>query len=276
MGDASPDVSDDIGFASLLDKVARERSFACASYKERCLRRRIAVRMRARGVHTYDDYAAVLDRDPGEYDRLIDALTINVTRFFRDRNTFDAIGRLVVPELWSFPLRTIEAWSAGCASGEEPYTLALLFLQHAESVGGLAELPRIQITATDIDRESLETARGGRYGEPSFVETPPDVRERYFGHGAPHEIDPRARGIVRFVRRDLVAEPPPGNAFRLIVCRNVLIYFDRDTQESLFGRFHDALAPGGFLVLGKVETLLGPARAMFTPVDQRERIFRRR
>ena len=111
--------------------------------------------------------------------------------------------------------------------------------------------------------------------EGAFVDTPPEIRRRYFSARPPFEVASEIRPLVSFERRDLIVEPPPGG-MHLIACRNVLIYFDRTTQESLFQRFHDALAPGGFLVLGKVETLLGPARSQFVAVDPRERIFRRR
>ena len=111
---------DDAGFAALTAKIARERAFGCSSYKEKCLRRRIAVRMRARGIHVFSDYAALLDRDPVEYERLIDTLTINVTKLFRNWSTFDAMARLVFPILWEGGARPIRGWSAGCSSGEEP------------------------------------------------------------------------------------------------------------------------------------------------------------
>jgi chemotaxis protein methyltransferase CheR len=268
---------DDPGFAALAEKISRERGFGCASYKERCLRRRIAVRMRARGVHRFVDYEAVLDRDPTEYERLLDALTINVTKLFRNWSTYEAIARHVVPALWTWRARPARVWSAGCSSGEEPYSLAALVHRHAESAGEAAAAPaRVQITGSDIDRESLEAARRGVYAEPSFADTPAELRARYFGGPPEGSVAPELRALVKFERRDLLQDPPPATGVHLVTCRNVLIYFDRDTQEALFTRFHDVLVPNGFLVLGKVETLLGPMRAMFTPVDARERVFRRR
>ena len=106
----------DAEFAALTAKIARDRGFGCASYKEKCLRRRIAVRMRARGVHSYLDYARVLDTDGTEYDRLLDALTINVTKLFRNPETYAAVAQKVVPELWSRG-EPLSVWSAGCSSG---------------------------------------------------------------------------------------------------------------------------------------------------------------
>jgi len=267
----------DAEFADLTAKIARDRGFGCASYKEKCLRRRIAVRMRARGVHTYSDYARILDDDAAEYDRLLDALTINVTKLFRNWDAYASMASNVVPELWSRQTPEIRVWSAGCSSGDEPYSLAILFHRHAAVNGMLAQLDRVKVLGTDIDRQVLAAAERGQFEEGDFADTPDDLRNRYFTATEPFTVNPTIRTMVRFERRDLLTQTPPTERglLDLIVCRNVLIYFDRDTQERLFDAFHAALAPGGFLVLGKVETLLGRARTMFAPIDARERVFRR-
>jgi chemotaxis methyl-accepting protein methylase len=265
-------------FVALTRKISVERGFGCASYKEKCLQRRIAVRMRARGVHTYGEYSRVLDTDASEYDRLLDVLTINVTKLFRNWDAYRAVSAHVVPLLWAEPLSAIRVWSAGCSSGHEPYSLAILFHRHAEHQRELSRLQRVDVLGTDIDRRSLIAAQNGQFSESDFGDTPDDLRARYFSADAPFTVAPDVRKMVRFENRDLLGEPVPrgAGAFHLIACRNVLIYFDRDTQIRLLTAFHDALAPGGFLLLGKVETVLGPARAQFTAVDARERIFRRK
>ncbi len=267
------DHPDDPFFQQLTAKISRDRGFGCASYKEKCLRRRIAVRMRAKGVLTYEAYARVLDTDASEYERLLDALTINVTKLFRNWETYSALANQVVPALWALPAPFIRVWSAGCSSGEEPYSLATLFHRHATDRG--ASPSRVRVLGTDIDRDSLAAAERGAYEEAAFADTPADLRARYFGNVAPYRISPEVRALVSFERRDLVGEAAPEGSFHLIACRNVLIYFDRATQEALFEKFHDALHPGGYLVLGKVETLLGPIRNRFAPVDSRERIFQK-
>jgi chemotaxis methyl-accepting protein methylase len=270
------DRGEDVSFRKLTEKVFRERGFGCASYKERCLRRRIAVRMRARGVHTYDDYARVLDRDATEYERLLDALTINVTRFFRNHEVFAAIESRVIPEIWDWPARPLRVWSAGCASGEEAYSVAALLHRFAVARGATHALARVDVVGTDVHPASLEAAREGEYPESLFDEVPPDVRAAYFTGGPPsYRVSPELRRFVHFEPNDLLADDPPGAGFALILCRNVLIYFDRASQERLFEHFHAALAPGGFLVLGMVETLFGHARGRFATVDARTRIFRR-
>ncbi|HSJ64843.1 MAG TPA: protein-glutamate O-methyltransferase CheR [Gemmatimonadaceae bacterium] len=264
----------DAEFVALTRKISTERGFACGSYKERCLRRRIAVRMRAKGVHTYRDYMRALDSDADEYERLLEALTINVTKFFRNGDVYEAMARIVVPELWSRRER-VRVWSAGCASGEEPYSIGALFHRHARERQQLERLSTLEIVATDIDARILEMARAGRYEASAFTETPADLRAAYFSSGTPATVLPEVRGLVTFARHDLLCDPPPRSAFELIVCRNVIIYFDRESQEMLFERFVQALAPGGYLVLGKVETLLGTARAALESIEPRARIFRR-
>ena len=266
---------DEVGFRALTAKIAAERGFGCANYKDGCLRRRIAVRMRARGAASFADYRALLDRDADEYELLLDALTINVTKLYRDAAVWEAVAQQVIPTLWALDLPRLTVWSAGCSSGEELYTLAALFHRHAERSGTLTRLRRVRILGSDIDRASLERARAGLYAPESFTEMPVELRRRYFSVDAPHSAAAELRALVTVERRDLLREPAPVTDVQLITCRNVVIYFDRASQEPLMRKFHDALAPGGYLLLGKVETLMGPLRALYEVVDARERIFRR-
>jgi chemotaxis methyl-accepting protein methylase len=263
--------ADEAAFLALARDLSARTGVALESYKPRCLRRRIAVRMRACGVHTFDDYRRLLAGSAAELERLQDALTINVTRFFRNPEVWDAVARLM-PALVQ---RGGEQrwWSAGCASGEEAYTLAMLWAEHAT---GEDALGRLRVDATDIDRVSLNRARRGHYRDDAFVEAPPAVVARWTRpvEGG-REVSPALRAVVQVRRLELTGAPLPTAAYDLIACRNVVIYFDRGMQERLFDAFHAALRPGGHLVLGKVETLLGPARERFEVVDVRERIYRR-
>jgi len=268
---------EDKAFRALTEKITRARGVCCDAYKNRCLKRRIAVRMRARGVHSYDDYARILDADGGEYDRLLDALTINVTKFFRNRETWAALAPFLA-ERWRAQQGALVAWSAGCASGEEPYTIGIELAQTARVTRTEAWLSRATVVATDIDRESLERAQAARYPESAFSETPADLLRRWIEPaGADGTRAPVAavRTLVRVRRHDLTTERPPDGPFDLVVCRNVVIYFDRPTQERLFQQFAGALRPQGLLLLGKVESLLGPARDMLRMENPRERIYRR-
>ncbi len=267
---------DEAEFAELARKISEGSGFALGAYKDKCVRRRIAVRMRACGVHTYADYLALLDTTPVEYDRLRDALTINVTRFYRNAETWNLVRNLLVPELCAKPEGELRAWSAGCSSGEEAYTLGALFAEWFDRDGHPERLARVAIDATDVDRVSLERARLARYRADGIAEMPPDLVRAYLEpDGLEYRVTERVRRRV-FVRQlDLSREPAPRNDYHLIFCRNVVIYFDRTMQERLFQSFAAALAPGGFLILGKVETLFGPARERLTLLDPRERVYRR-
>jgi chemotaxis methyl-accepting protein methylase len=257
----------DEGLRALLLKIER-RGLSVSSYREPCLRRRLAVRMRARGVHTFGDYASLLDRVPEELDLLLDALTINVTRFFRNPETYAVLKQRVVPELAARGGR-VQVWSAGSATGEEAYSLAMLFADAAGS-------SHVRIDASDLDPGALAAAERAEYPAAAVEGVPKGVLERGFEPGGPpFRVASGVRRLVRTVRHDLTRDAPPAPPYHLIVCRNVVIYFDRPTQERLFERFHEALVPGGWLLLGKVETLFGAARALFRTEDARERLFRR-
>ncbi|HEV2146135.1 MAG TPA: protein-glutamate O-methyltransferase CheR [Longimicrobiaceae bacterium] len=255
-------------------KIQRERGFNTQYYKDKCLRRRIAVRMRARGRHTFDEYSELLDREPGEYDVLLDTLTINVTKLFRNPEMWQVVEEQVLPRLFEWKRPQHRIWSAGSASGEEAYTVSILLHEWAERHRCAAELARFHVTGTDIDRRSLEAAQRAEFPELSLTETPEAMKEKWFSPGPPFRLRPEAKRNVSFVRRDLISDAPlPEQS--LIFCRNVIIYFDREIQERLFQNFYDALVPGGFLVLGKVETLIGPTRGLFRAINNRERIFQK-
>ena len=266
--------ADDPAFAALARKISGA-GFAVEAYKDKCVRRRIAVRMRACGVHTYADYQALLERSPTEYERLRDALTINVTRFYRNADTWNLLRRDLIPRLCAAS-GEIRVWSAGCSSGEEAYTVAILAAEHLDRAGRSTELDRLVVDATDVDRLSLERAQAARYRPENLAEMPPELVDRYLEPVGPElQVVARVRRRV-FVRRvDLNSSPAPRRDYHMVVCRNVLIYFDRPMQERLLQTFTDSLVPGGYLVLGKVETLFGTVRDRLLLVDPRERVYRR-
>ena len=267
--------ADEAAFAALTRKISREAGLTLAAYKDKCLRRRIAVRMRACGVKTYSDYQAVLDRIPAEYERLKDAITINVTRFYRNADTWNLMRGDLIREICQANQGEIRVWSAGCSSGEEPYTLTMLIADHLEQQGTPERLRQVTVDATDIDRQCLERARAGRYRREALTELPPVWVERYFEQdGDECRVIERLRQQVQVRSADLSNDPPPRHNYHLILCRNVVIYFERAAQERVFATCARALAPGGFLVLGKVETLFGPARDRLTLLDPRERVYR--
>ncbi len=268
--------TDEPGFAALARKISEGAGLSVEAYKDKCVRRRIAVRMRACGVHTYADYQALLERTPLEYDRLRDALTINVTRFYRNAETWDLLRRSLMPALCAPGTGEIRIWSAGCASGEEAYTLAILAAEQFDRSGRSAELARLAVDATDIDQICLERARAARYRPEHVAEMPAELVRRYLDPVPPElQVSVRVRERVAVRRLDLSTGRPLRRDYHMIVCRNVLIYFERPMQERLFQLFVECLAPGGYLVLGKVEGLVGPARDRMLLLEPRERIYRR-
>jgi chemotaxis protein methyltransferase CheR len=259
-----------------MDKITRERGFQCSSYKDKCLRRRIAVRLRARNIASCADYARVLDGDEREYARLMRSLTVNVTKFFRNWETYAAIDQKVIPDLMERSDREIRIWSAGCSSGEEAYSLAILMHRYAAAKRETARLEDVSIVGTDVDADCVAEAATAVYKDSALRDTPADLRRDYFSRvDGRNSVAPEARRLVRFQPSDLLHFKAPVSTAQLIVCRNVIIYFERAAQDALIAHFHQTLAAGGFLVLGKVETLLGESRGLFSAVNARERIFRK-
>ena len=269
------DEQDALELHALKRQIQASSGLFCEGYKEKCLRRRLAVRMRARGVHRYADYAALLDADPAEYKTLVQTVTINVSKFYRNPEVWDAVRTVVLPDLLERG-RPVRVWSAGTATGEEPYTFAMLVREYLEVAGRIEQAGAVDIQATDIDAPALEKAQLGIYPDLAMVEAPAAARARWFHPGGPpYRVRDEIKRMVRFTQGDLIRDPAPAE-LDLVFCRNVFIYFERELQEELLTRFVDALRPKGWLVLGKVETLLGPVARRLETVRSRERIYRKR
>jgi chemotaxis protein methyltransferase CheR len=250
-----------------------KRGFDLAMYKDRCVKRRIATRVRARGFSEPRPYLALLEGDEAELDTLLAALTIHVTQFFRNPSTFALLEQQVLPALLNRVQtegrQKLRLWSVGCASGEEPYSLALLMRKLAPPA------LKVDILGTDISHAILESARDGLYDLQRLAEVPADLRERYFfPDGRGYRLSEAIRRMVRFERHDMLTAPAYPRV-DLIICRNVLIYFSREEQENILQRFAEALPVGGILVLGKAEMLLPRSRRLFAAECVSERIYRR-
>lgn len=245
-------------------------------YKDRCVLRRIAVRQRSCGTPTLRAYLKLVAGNPGERRRLVQALTIHVSQFFRNPSTFRAIQDAVLPSILAAKQagggRALRLWSVGCAGGEEAYSLAILLLEAgAQAVRDYSTV----IYATDIDADSLSRARQARYGLHSLSNVAPRLRRRYFREeGSDHRVAPEVRNLVFFKAHNIL-DPLPFRRIDLVCCRNVLIYMSEALQERVLLALCEALNPGGFLVLGKVEGLTGAAQDLLQPVDIAERIYRK-
>ena len=270
-GDLSPE--DAAELRALKQQIQASVGFFCEGYKEKCLRRRIAVRMRACGVHGYAQYAKLLREQPDEYDKLVDTLTINVSKFYRNPEVWELLSRRIVPELYALEDPIINIWSAGTASGEEAYSASIMLQEYAREHE--LSTDRFRILGSDIDRDSLAFAARAEYTDFAMTDIDPELRDRWFDHDGLYRLRPAARTNVRLETLDLIRDDFPQQQ-HLIFCRNVIIYFERAIQEQLFARFHDALVPGGYMVLGKVEALFGAPTGLFETVASRQRIFRRR
>lgn len=262
---------------ALLEQVRQDRELDLSSYKPSFLERRLAVRLRARGCPDLAAYGRLLRQDSAEYNALLNALSINLTRFFRDPSTFQALEERFLPELLrrQAGVRRLRAWSAGCAAGEEPYSLAILV---CAALGPALPQWRVEILGSDVDDKALQRARAGQYDSTVLRDLPPRYQEwveRYFSPGPQRTLAEAVRSLVTFQQHDLTRDPLPQD-LDLLLCRNVLIYFEREQQDRLYGRFFEALRPEGLLVLGKTEILPLSWGQSFAAVDLREHIYRRK
>jgi len=261
----------------LVEKVLEERGLDLSQYRRTYLERRLAARLRVLDVHTYRQYAERLDRDPHEYEHLIDAVTINVTEFFRDAGVWEMLRRRVLPDLIAekkrVRSRTIRVWSAGCATGEEPYSAAMALL---DALGPDAEHFLVSVIGSDLDPEALAVAGRGIFEADKLKRISPNYQVRFLrpGSESTFEIGPEVKRICRFMHFSLFDQPPM-RMLDLVLCRNVFIYFDRERQTRVVKNFWHAMGSDAYLVLGRSERLTADAARLFVPVDGRERIYRK-
>jgi two-component system CheB/CheR fusion protein len=258
---------------ALLEFVKESRGFDFTGYKRSSIQRRVAKRMGELGVERYEDYIDHLQLHGDEFAELFNTLLINVTGFFRDMATWEFMAEEVIPQLVAArpPDSPLRVWSAGCASGEEAYTAAMVL---ARVLGDQNFRNRVKIYATDVDEEALDYARLGAYSPRQVEDVPRDALERFFERTEQRYLFRKdLRRCVIFGRNDLVQDAPISR-IDLLICRNTLMYFMADTQSQILRRFHFALDDEGMLLLGKSEMLITHAD-LFTPVDLKRRVFRK-
>jgi len=265
---------EDPGFETLKRVITESTGFNCEQYKEAHFRRRVNVRVRATNSESYEEYLRVLKKNSAEHEYLIKALTINVSEFFRNPETFKVIEREVIPFLVKSRsdslVKSIRIWSAGCATGEEVYSLAILLHR---VLGKDLGMYRVSIIGTDIDDLSLEKAKKGVYRENVIKNVDIGIKENYFvKQGEMYQISDQLRNMIRFKKHDMISESCV-DRFDLIMCRNVMIYFKKEIQEQLQLNFYKSLNKGGFFIIGKAETLLGTASTRFKAYNSRERLY---
>jgi chemotaxis protein methyltransferase CheR len=270
-------ISEEQSFVLLKRRIFLDRGFDCEQYKVNYLKRRIAVRLRATGADSYLDYMQILRKDPDEYTSLLNELTINVTQFFRDSDVYERLRKVTIPEIIQAKTRigssTMRIWSAGCSSGEEPYSLVMLI---NEVLGAESLNWNIRVVGSDYDDKSLKLAREGVYQNPELHEEV--VPERYFlisENEGGHEFRLReeVKRQVRFEKKDLL-EHQPRRHYDLVLCRNVLIYFGREVQVRILELLARSILLEGYLVLGKSETVGPESSGLLKPVFPVERIYK--
>ncbi len=265
--------SDEPAFENLIRYIQQSRGVDFRGYKRTSLRRRISLRMEHQHVDTFTDYHSFLETHPQEFVDLLNTVLINVTSFFRDADAWDGLREAVLPRLVE-PGRGrdhLRLWSVGCATGQEPYSLAMLL---CELLGAPEFSRRVKIYSTDLDEAALNTARHASYLPRDVEGVPEPLLVKYFARTNNHYLVARdLRKSVIFGRHNIVHDAPISR-IDLLVCRNLLIYLETDTQNLVLPRLHYALVDDGYLFLGKAETQLARSK-LFAPVDTKHRLFRK-
>ena len=245
-----------------------------SGYKDKTVTRRVQRRMQVLQIDEVPDFIERLRKEPQELDALLQDLLIGVTNFFRDPQAFEALAREVIPHLFEGkgPDDTVRVWVPGCSTGEEAYSIAMLLREHGPKDQAS---PKLQIFASDIDEESLQFARVGRYPSTIVTDVPPGRLERYFvREDGTYRIVSDLREICLFSAHNLLRDAP-FSKLDLIACRNLLIYLTPELQNRLIPLFHYALNDSGYLFLGTSENVTRHSR-LFSAVDKSHRIFKRR
>ncbi|MFZ3384243.1 MAG: protein-glutamate O-methyltransferase CheR [Candidatus Methanoperedens sp.] len=266
---------DEKEFSELKSIIKKKIGFNCEDYKQPHLKRRLAVRLRATESKSYKDYAQRLCKNEDEVKQLKETLTVNVTELFRNPETFDSVRDNVLPELIKQKgiIKSIKVWSAGCSNGEEPYSIAILL---NEFLGSSIKRYNISIQATDIDDDSIAKAEMAIYQPKQLEKIGQERINRFFvKKDNNYQVIDEVKKLVKVKRHDLISGPK-FSGFDIIFCRNVTIYFEQNLQEILYMNFYNALNEGGFFVMGKTETLVGPSTQLFKRFDLKERIYQKK
>lgn len=274
-GNEGPVVGGDIpesAYFQIGEILREQQKFSLDGYKDLCIKRRIAARIRAVGMSGADPYIELLVSDQNEQQQLLAALSIHVSHFFRNPSTYRVLEKRVLPELLERSRRQrskLRIWSVGCANGEEPYSLALLCRKI------VIEGDLLSILGTDLSPDAVLRAKRGCYEPNRLHEVPEALLQKYFAYrDKRYCLLDEIKKEVRFFRHDILSDQPFYRA-DLILCRNLLIYFSREQQARILQILAAALPPDGFLVLGRAETLVSACRDLFICVDPAERIYQR-
>ncbi len=259
---------------SILTYIRRSKSVDLTSYRRTFVARRLSGRMESVNVETGKAYLKVLHDDPGEFSRFLEALSINVTEFFRDPEVFALLQNDILPALirkkkaagW----RMMRIWSAGCASGEEPYSIAIM----AREIAGNDPDFEVIVHATDVDETALKKAQEAVYRRDSLENVDKKILEKYFSpvYNEAYLLKGEAKKCVHFQKRNLITDPVLRH-IDVVFCRNMMIYLSKEEKDVMIGKFSEALNAGGYLVVGKVESVWNSS--VFEVVSTTNKIYRK-
>jgi len=263
-------------FQRLRTLIYDESGISLTDQKRTLLVSRLSKRLRELGLQTFSEYYDAVMNDPSqdEFARMLDLISTNKTDFFREPKHFAFLCERILPELEGE--KRIRIWSSACSTGEEPYSIAMTLFDYIQDPA----LWDCKILASDLSTRVLAKAADGTYGEDRFCHVPPEVLRRHFlrgrgGHTGLFKVKPHLTAIIQFRRLNLMDERfPIKTPLDLIFCRNVMIYFDRSTQERLVNKFHRYLKPGGYLFIGHSESLQWvnhPFKSLAPTIYQKER-----
>jgi chemotaxis methyl-accepting protein methylase len=274
-----------IGLRNLLEYIHKSRGIDFTLYRFSTFRRRLELRLAETSTHNYREYLEYLRSHPDEIDIFIQAVTIKLSNFFRDPLVYEFLYSYVLPEMLTGN-HFLNIWSVGCARGEEPYSLAIM-------IHDLRKLTKkscdVKILGTDIDPEALKQAMKGEYREDDLFEVKKKYLDRYFtrpqNSGRTHttalfRISDEIKSMVTFERADIInsgkLRDTLSNNYQLILCRNVLIYVNRNFQEKVQSNLSEMISENGYLVIGETETLAGSFRDFFIQTFPQQKIFKKK
>jgi two-component system CheB/CheR fusion protein len=262
-------------FSALLHKISNERGLDLRNYHTDILKRRIALRLQHNNIPSYSKYMEFLTKNPKEYDRLFETLCINVSEFFRDTPVWVTVQYLfenLIAAKIKNKQNSIRLWSAGCANGEEPYSLAIAL---KEALRGIPQISRVEIIATDVDKACLNFAQKAVYSKENLKNISPKLLARYFEISeGKFCLRDEIKTLVNFDYLDLTSQQYPKD-IDVLTCRNVFIYFNRRLQKQILDKFCECLVSDGYLVMGKSESLGAEYEYCLEAVDVNARIFRK-
>ncbi|MCK9630389.1 MAG: protein-glutamate O-methyltransferase CheR [Methanoregula sp.] len=260
-------------FDALKRHIEQTLKIQCGNYKEDYIKRRLLSRMRSTNTTNHGEYLKYLKATPSELEVLRNALTINVTEFFRDNDVYEILRKEILPDLFSKRKR-LRIWCAGCSTGEEPYSIAMILHEIMSTNKELS----VQILATDIDKVVLAKAQEGIYSPKAMVKLSDAQTHHHFNKlpDGNFQAKPHLKELIRFRPHDLMGGTPVSRWLDLITCRNVTIYFTEKQKDDLARLFHDALVSDGYYIMGKTEYLGRQVENLFVAKNSVQKIFMRK